>query len=183
MQNQKIKNKIYVNILLSVLIGAISYFFIYPQYVGQGTFYSPENNISSLLKEKSDYESAMTIAKNYDNKIVKINNDYNDALQKLPIETLNKILPSSVDPVITIYQLTKIASMQGSDMLLTEPKFSDDGTSGSNDLNKKFNTLKIDFNVKGSYENIKFFLKNLENSERIFNVTSLNFSSTPNKDM
>lgn len=179
MQNDKLKNKIYLNILLIILIGAISYFFIYPQYTGQGTFYSPQNNISSLLKQKSDYSSALSIAGDYNSKIAKVNTDYNNALQNLPIDTLNKVLPTSVDPVITIYQLTKIAALPGSDMLLTDPRFSDDGATGnSSDPNKKYNTLAIDFNLQGSYDAMKYFLKSLENSEKIFNVTNLNFSSS-----
>lgn len=175
MQNEKLKNKIYLNILLTILIIAISYFFIYPQYTGEGTFYSPENNISSLLKQKKDYTNALNIANEYNLKLSKVNKEYSNALEKLPIDTLNKILPSSIDTVMTVYQLTKIAALPGSDMLLTDPKVSDDGS--SSEANKKFNTVKIDFSVKGNYNQLKFFLKSLENSEHVFNVTSLNFSS------
>jgi hypothetical protein len=179
MQNQKIKNKIYLNLLLILFIGAICYFFIYPQYSGQGTFYSPEKNISTLLKNKTDYDSALSIANDYNNKIVKANTDYNNATQKLSISTLNKILPSSIDPVIIIYELTKIAALPGSGMLLTDPRFADDGASGANlsDPNKKFNTLSVDFSMQGTYDSMKYFLKNLESSDRVFNVTKLDFSS------
>lgn len=176
MQNEKIKNKIYLNILLGAATLAISYFFIYPQYTGEGTIYSPTNSISSLLKQKTDYESALTLASDYNDKIVKINSDYATALEKLPLDSLNKILPSSVDPVITIYQLSKIAALPGSDMILTAPRFSDD-ESGSN-IDKKFNTLTINFNIEGTYDNLKFLLKNLENSDKVFNVTKLNFASS-----
>lgn len=179
MQNEKIKNKLYLNLLLILVIGGISYFFIYPQYTGQGTFYSPQKNISSLLRNKTDYENALSIANDYNIKIAKVNNDYDNAVKKLPLETLNKILPSSVDPVIVVYELTKIAALPGSEMLLTEPRFSDDGSNNVNlsNQNKKYNTLAVDFNIQGTYENLKLFLKNLENSDRVFNVTKLNFSS------
>lgn len=181
MQNQKIKNKIYVNLLLILAIGSVCYFFIYPQYTGQGTFYSPEKNISTLLKNKADYSNTLSIAGDYNNKIVKINTDYNNATEKLSINTLNKILPSSVDPVITIYELTKIAALPGSNMLLSDPRFSDDGANGGNSLdpNKKYNTLTVDFSLQGTYDSMKYFLKNLESSDKIFNVTKLNFSSAP----
>jgi Tfp pilus assembly protein PilO len=178
MQNQRIKNKIYINLLLVLVIGFIVYFLIFPQYSGKGTFYSPEKNISSLLKSKADSDSAILIANTYNTKLSKINSDYNNALERLPVDTLNKILPSSLDPVIIIHQLTKIAALPGSNMLLIDPKFSDDGSgSSSQNSNKKYNTLSVTFNVQGTYESIKFFLKNLENSDRIFNVTKLNFSS------
>ncbi|MDQ1281981.1 MAG: hypothetical protein QG630_332 [Patescibacteria group bacterium] len=178
MQNQRIKNKIYINLLLILVIGFIIYFLIYPQYSGKGTFYSPQKNISSLLKSKTDSDSAILIANTYNTKLAKINNDYNNALERLPVDTLNKILPSALDPVIIIYELTKIAALPGSNMLLTDPKLSDDGAAGSSqNTNKKYNTISVTFNVKGTYDSIKFFLKNLENSDRIFNVTKLNFSS------
>ncbi len=178
MQNQRIKNKIYINLLLILVIGFIIYFLIYPQYSGKGTFYSPQKNISSLLKSKTDSDSAILIANTYNTKLAKINSDYNNALERLPVDTLNKILPSNLDSVMIIYELTKIASLPGSNMLLTDPKLSDDGAEGSSqNTNKKYNTISVTFNVKGTYDSIKFFLKNLENSDRIFNVTKLNFSS------
>lgn len=180
MQNEKIKNKIYINIFLALLIGGISYFFIYPQYTGVGTFYSPTNNISGLIKQKSDYENTLSIANDYNRKIATLNSSYTDALNKLPINTLNKILPSSVDPVITIYELTKIANLPGSDMLLTDPRFSDDGAGATTDNTKKYNTLTVDFSLQGTYENLKYFLKNLENSDKVFNVTKLSFASEQN---
>ena len=181
MQNEKIKNKIYLNVLLVLLIGSICYFFIYPQYSGQGTFYSPEKNISTLLKNKKDYDNALSIAADYNNKIVKTNTEYNKATEELPLSTLNKILPSSIDPVIIIYRLTKIAALPGSGMLLTDPRFSDDGANGgaSPDPNKKYNTLSVDFSMQGTYDSMKYILKNLENSDRVFNVTKLDFSSDP----
>jgi len=181
MQNEKIKNKIYLNVLLVLIIGAICYFFIYPQYSGQGTFYSPEKNISTLLKNKKDYDNALSIAADYNTKIVKANTEYNNATQKLPISTLNKILPSSIDSVIIIYKLTQIAALPGSNMLLTDPRFADDGANagGPSDPNKKYNTLSVDFSMQGTYDSMKFFLKNLENSDRVFNVTKLDFSSDP----
>lgn len=180
MQNQKIKNKIYVNLLLILIIGFIIYFIIYPQYSGKGTFYSPQKNISSLLKNKADFDNALSIAKTYNNKISKANNDYKEALDKLPIETLNKILPSSLDPIMIVYSLSRISLLPGSNMLLSDPKLSDDGADGASrsNSNKKYNTMSVDFNIQGTYDNLKYFLKNLENSDRIFNVTKLSFNSS-----
>ncbi len=179
MQNQKIKNKIYLNLLLILIIGSIIYFFIFPQYSGRGTFYSPEKNISTLLQKKSDLDSAISTAKIYNNKISKANNDYKEALDKLPVETLNKVLPSSLDPVMIVYALTKISLLPGSNMLLSDPKLSDDGAdeAARSNSNKKYNIMTIDFNIQGTYDNLKYFLKNLENSDRIFNVTKLSFGS------
>ena len=174
MMDKKLKNKIYTNTIFVLIIIAIIYFFIYPQYSGSGIFYSPTKNISSLLKEKDDYDNAINIAKDYQNKIIKTNDNYSNSLNTLPIDVLNKVLPNSADPVLVIYELSRIAAKPDSNMLLTSPTFTDDS---NNQSNKKYNTLSVSFSLEGTYENIKTFLKNLEKSERVFNVTNLSFSS------
>lgn len=176
MHSEKLKNKLYINFLLIVAIFGIVYLFIYPQYTGKGTIYHPETGISSLLKDKKDYSDAVSLAKTYDSKINNANQNYMDALNKLPIEKLNSILPTSIDPVYVVYELTKIAARPESGLVLSGPKFTDDGANNSN--NKKYNTLTVSFTLEGTYESVKAFLNNLENSQRIYTVTSLSFSST-----
>lgn len=175
MPNSKLRNKVYINTFLLLVIIAIFYFIIYPQYSGSGVFYNPTNNISSLLEKNKSYDKALAIAVDYNKKIININKEYNDALERLPVDTLNRVLPTSADPVLVIYELSEIARRPESSMLLVSPKFSDNGN--DKNTNKKFNTLSISFTVEGTYASLKSFLKNLESSERIYNVTSLNFSS------
>ena len=175
MPNGKLRNKVYSNIFILLIIIGIFYFVIYPQYSGSGTFYSPEKNISTLLDQSHGYDKAILIASDYNKKIANNNRQYNDALNNFSVDTLNKVLPSSADPVLVIYELSEIAKQPGSSMLLLSPKFSDN--SGDKNSNKKYNTLSVSFTVEGTYDNMKAFLKNLENSNRIYNVTSLNFSS------
>ena len=177
MHSEKLKNKIYINFLLIAAIFGIIYLFIYPQYTGTGSIYHPEKGISTLLQEKKDYQDAISLAETYNSKIRKANEDYGDALNKLPIDKLNSVLPSSIDPVYIVYELTKIAARPESGLILTSPKFTDDGVGNAN-TNKKYNTMTISFGVEGTYDNIKAFLTNLENSERIYNVTNLSFTSS-----
>ncbi|MFO0743779.1 MAG: type 4a pilus biogenesis protein PilO [Candidatus Paceibacterota bacterium] len=175
MPNGKLKNKVYSNILILLIIIGIFYFVIYPQYSGSGIFYSPEKNISTLLDQNQGYDKAISIANDYNKKIANNNRQYVDALNSLSIDTLNKVLPTSADPVLVIYELSEIAKQPGSSMILLSPKFTDNG--GDKNSNKKYNTLSVSFTLEGTYNNMKSFLKNLENSNRIYNVTSLNFSS------
>lgn len=177
MHSQKVKSKLYINILLVLVIFGLFYFIIYPKYTGTGTFFSPKENISRLLKEKKDYDGALSLASGYNVKIMKANTEYTNALNTLPIDTLNKVLPSSADPIMVIYELSKIAARAESNMLLASPKFNDDGNDKSK-TGKKYNTLTVNFNLEGTYEGMKAFLRNLESSERIYNVTSLNFTSS-----
>ncbi len=176
MRNQRIKNKLYTNLLLALVSFAILYFVVYPQYTGKGTIYSPNKNISKLLKEKKDYSTAVEVAASYHDRIIKINRDYKESLDSLPIEKINKILPAEADPIITIYELLLIANLPESRMLILSPRYIDD--SNVTKPNKKYNTLTVSFSMNGTYEELKAFLKNLESSEKIYNVTSLDFSSS-----
>ena len=175
MQNVKLRNKVYSNIFILLVIIGIFYFVIYPQYTGSGVFYSPEKNISSLLDQSHGYDKAILIAADYNKKVASTNKAYSDALANLSVDTINKILPTSADPVLVIYELSEIAKRPESGMLLVSPKFSDN--SSDKNSNKKFNTLSVSFTVEGTYPSMKAFLKNLESSNRIYNVTSLNFAS------
>lgn len=176
MRNQRMKNKIYINLLLILASFAIIYLFIYPQYSGSGTFYSPEKSISSLRKDKKDYTAALAMADTYNLQVIKTNNDYREALNTLPIDKLNKVLPTESDPILTIYELLRIANRPESNMRLISPRYVDNGN--DNNPSKKYNTLSISFSVEGTYGQLKAFLRNLEESEKIFNVTSLDFSSS-----
>ena len=176
MRNQRIKNKIYTNLFLILISFAILYFFIYPQYTGKGTIYSPKKNISTLLRDKKDYTTALEVAALFNQRVIKNNRDYKEALDNLPIEKINKILPLESDPIITIYELLLIAERPESSMRLASPRYVDDGNVTNS--NKKYNTLTVSFSTEGTYEQLKAFLKNLENSEKIFNITSLDFSSS-----
>lgn len=176
MNNKNLKNKIYINFLLLVVIFAIFYFLIYALYTGSGTFYNPEKGISQLLTDKKDYTAALATADSYNKKVLKTNSEYNTALETLPIEKLNNILPASSDPILTVYELIRIAARPESNLHISNPTYSDSGEVGNG--NKKYNTISVSFSVEGTYNQVKAFLKNLENSQKIFDVTSLSFSSS-----
>lgn len=177
MTNERIKNKIYANLLIVIAIFAVFYLFILPQYKGSGLIYNPDKNISSLTTQKKDYDTTLSLANNYLETLNKTNTSYTSALAGLPIDKLNKVLPASADPIIVIYELTKMAARPESDMKIKSPQISDNNKDGNNNANR-FNTMAISFSVEGTYEQLKAFLKNLESSERIYNVTSLSFNSS-----
>jgi len=177
MHSEKLKNKIYTNLLLILVIFGIAYLFIYPLYSGNGAIYRPEKSISQYLKEKKDMNQSISIVGDYDRKIAETNTAYVKALNTLPIDDLNKILPDKADPVMVVYELSKIAMSSGSNMILSSPRFTDDGDSDNSNSDKQYNTISVGFSLEGTYQNLKNFLKDLETSERIYNVTSLDFSS------
>lgn len=173
MHSEKVKNRIYVNLFIILIIFGIWYLFISPQYSGSGNFYSPTKNIKTLLQTKKDMSGALTIVQKYDQQLGQATARYNEALSTLPIDKLDKILPTTVDPVVIVYELTEIAARPESGLLLGSPKVAISDPSSK----VKYGTLSVTFSTQGSYEAIKTFLQNLENSERIYNVTSLSFSA------
>lgn len=178
MHSQKLKNKIYTNLFLILVIFAISYLFIYPIYFGGGSIYKPKKSVSTYRGEIKDLNNAIGILDEYSKKLEDTNSAYFNAVNTIP-SNLEKILPSSADPVIIVYELTNIAKASGSQMFLSGPRFTDDGNY-KGDANKKYNTISVSFNLEGTYENIKNFLKDLESSQRIYNVTSLDFTTEQN---
>lgn len=172
MHSEKVKNKFYYNLFLILLTFGIVYFFIYPMYTGAGSLYSPKKGIKDLSKQKKDLTSALAVVKTYDDKLGEANRAYDKSLKDLPLDKLNTILPNSADPVLIAYEITKIASHAGSNMLLSGLSVRE----GQSD-NKKYNTMTINFNTQGTYANLKHFLHELEISQRVYNVTSVGFSS------
>lgn len=174
MHNQKLKNKIYSNLFLILLIFGIIYFFIVPTYSGGGSVYAPKNSISSLLDQKRGINEAISIAEEYKQRLQTVNNDFLNAENTLPIDLLNTALPHEADPVLIVYELTKIAERPESNMALSSPSYSD---TGSTDLSRPYSTITVNFQVEGTYTELKAFLKNLERSKRIYNVVSVVFLS------
>lgn len=170
MHSEKVKNKFYYNLLLILVSFGIIYFFIYPMYTGSGQIYSPKKGIKALLQQKKDITSAVTVVAGYDNKLGAANQNYSSSIASLNLDDLNKILPTSADPVLIAYEITGIAKRSG---MLLEGLSVRDGASD----NKKYNVMNITFSTEGSFNSLKNLLHDLERSQRIYNVTSLSFST------
>lgn len=176
MNKNNIKNKMLINVFITILIVGLIYFFIYPLYTGVGTIYNPKNNVSKLLEEKTKLDGALNIAKDYSLKINSINKDFITNVNTLPVDKLEKILPSSIDRIIIAYEFTRLVEKEASKMLFSDLKIGEIDNSNSNN-DKGYKVLTLSFSLTGSYENMKSFLQSLEKSERIYNITSLSFAS------
>ena len=172
MLSQDVKQKFHLSLFILILAFAIFYFFTLPQYNGSGLFYSPVDNIKTLSQQKADYEEALRQVDNYLKKISKVNEGYNNFLNSKSGDDLRKMIPESVDPVEVINELSYIASKNS--MLLLGPRFADDRHNTQNN----YITLTIDFGVTGTYPVLKAFLRDLETSQRIYNLKSLSFTSS-----
>ncbi len=95
------------------------------------------------------------------------------------VDKITKMLPDGVENVGLIIDIDNIASKYG--MRIRNTKVND-GTSGkaaavAGPDAKKNGTISLSFSVSSTYENFVAFLKDLESSERLVDVTALTFTS------
>ncbi len=92
---------------------------------------------------------------------------------------ISKMLPDSVENIGLIIELNNIARDKGMELL--NPSIDGGATTGSSvDIgpdNKKFGSLRMTFSVNTTYEKFIDFLKELERSLRLVDVTSVTFAS------
>jgi len=171
--NSKLKNKIYINLFLLLLTFMIVYFFGLPIYNGGGqNILNLQDSIQTLLQEKVNYNTANSLFEDYVKKIQILNNSYNTIIASPKVADLQNMIPSDIDPVIVINELSNIVLQSG--MKLTSPRFADNNEDNRN----SYNTLSLDFSVRGNYQNLKLLLRNLEDSKRIYNLKSAAFASS-----
>lgn len=97
------------------------------------------------------------------------------------ITKIVKMLPDGVENVGLIIDIDNIASKYG--MRIRNTKVNDGGsTKGSNVAvagpdSKKYGTIALSFSVSSTYEYFISFLKDLEASQRLVDVTALTFTS------
>lgn len=173
MQNAKLKNKIYTNLFLIMLTFVPFYFLALPIYNGGGqNLLGINKTIVSLLQEKDNYNSAIKDAEKYRVTINNVLSAYSTVSDGGKMVGVESMIPSNADPVAVINELSYITLQ--SNMQLTSPRFADDSENNQN----SYNTLTIDFSVKGTYPDLKSLLHNIENSQRIYNVKKMSFSSS-----
>ncbi|HZS42635.1 MAG TPA: type 4a pilus biogenesis protein PilO [Candidatus Paceibacterota bacterium] len=157
----------FISIILILAAGAVFYFGVDPLYQSakllkaESTQYSEALNNSSALRQVRN------------NLVAKYN-----AFDKASIDRLQKLLPDSVDNIRLILDMNGIAAKYG--MSLKNIKISQLQTinstpgTGANPVG----SIQLSFSVISPYENLQPFLKDLESSLRLVDVTNLSF--TPN---
>ncbi len=177
-----------------ILVGiALAVFFVYT---------SPTYKKISLLKDEgSTYEQALNSSNQFEKARDSINERY-QSFSKNDIERLKLLLPDTVDNVRLVIDIEKIAKDSG----LVFKKVSYDAKESvkaktvtpqpstntntqtpqapqpmrlgvASEDSKPYGVFSVNFTVQGPYDQFLQFLKNLENSLRIVDVTSISFTS------
>lgn len=162
---------------LFLIFAAVGLFYGYtdPHYRGENV----PSNIVRLQKEISQYEEALNNSNNFiteRNKLVEKNNN----ISTNDTERLKKLLPDHIDNVKLIIDIDGIASKYGlnirnmdiSDSAVTQGK----GVLGPD--NNPYGSLTMKFNVIAPYDKFRLFIKDLEESLRIIDITGISFTSS-----
>jgi Tfp pilus assembly protein PilO len=133
-----------------------------------------------VQKENAEYRQILNKSK----ELQKIRKDLEDkykSIKKEDLDKLNKMIPDTVDNVRLILDIDNIAKKRG--MRVQNPSVE---MSGSTDKSKKgtlsdskpYGSITMSFDVSASYEDFLAFMKDLEESLRLVDVTQLSIKST-----
>lgn len=154
-----------------LLIVSVGIFFLYidPKY----------QEIKILRAEEAQYNDALNKSKELQKERDKIKDKFN----KIPaaeVERLEKFLPDNVDNVRLINDLEAIVGRYGAhlrNIRIGTPAASQRDVLG--DVSK-YGILTLEFSIQTSYKNFLLILRDLEDSLRLADVTSISFLSSDN---
>lgn len=147
-----------------------------------GLFFFYTNPQYQKLKTDLVDQSAIVEANNKAAELRALRQQLTEARNKISqqdIEKLQKMIPDGVENVGLIIDIDNIASKYG--MRIRNTKINDSG-SGKNAAvtgpdAKKYGTIGLSFSISSTYENFVAFLRDLESSQRLVDVTNLSFAS------
>ncbi len=154
-----------------LILAAIAVF-----YFGANPLYK---DTKTLKLQAAEYNKALDNSAH----LRQIRNDlvarYN-SFDKTSVDRLQKMLPDSVDNIRLILDINGIAAKYG--MSIKNIKISQIQTAASapGTGQSPLGSIQLSFSVVSPYENLQPFLKDLENSLRLVNITSLSFNANAN---
>lgn len=159
---------------ISLIIISVALFFVY---------IDPTYQASKEIKLQVDeYQKLLDQSKSLVAEENKLRAAYN-ALPQDDVKRLEKLLPSAIDNVRLIIDIDNIASKYGIQVKNTKLSDINVQSSKTNTLGvsqKKYESVPISFSVNASYETFISFLKDLEQSLRVMDVTGISLTSSTN---
>lgn len=169
------------NIIASLLIisaGGLFYVYARPTY----------EEIKALRIEKAEYDEALANSQKVQETRDELLEKYNTDFSPTDLERLEKLLPNRVDNIRLIIEIDGIAARYG--MILKNVQVSAlADTSGQTGfpnqalpeaVSPAYGTAEFSFEVSGSYETYRSFLKDLEHSLRILDIRGISFTAVNN---
>jgi hypothetical protein len=146
-------------------------------------FLPTSQEIGVIRAEKAQYEKALNDSRAVEERQSVLSSKYNE-MAPTDVDRLEKMIPNSIDNIRLIIEVDKIA--QKYDMELENPVASqqkDSMTSlqavisGVSGMSSLYGVGTLSFGVTGSYETYIAFIKDLEKSLRLMDITSVSLSN------
>lgn len=151
------------------IILSIGLFFMYidPTYT----------NIREALKEEKKFDEALDRSKELEEAKDALLSRYN-AFSTNDLNRLEKLLPDHVDNVRLVLDIDHIASTYGMRIKNVNISAIDNRKEDVIDLdNKLYESVELSFSIISSYDTLKQFIKDLEKSLRIVDITDISLAS------
>jgi Tfp pilus assembly protein PilO len=138
--------------------------------------------IQKAREEKASYDKALNDSQEVAERQAVLGTKYNE-MPPSEVERLEKFLPDGIDNIRLIIEIDKIA--QQYNMTLRDPQVSekqpeavsiDAAIAESSGLQALYGIGEMRFSVKGTYESYLAFIKDLEKSLRLINITAVSLS-------
>jgi Tfp pilus assembly protein PilO len=162
--------------------------FTYTKPTYNATTGSQDNKQKSIVELKDEvvrYEEALEKTREIERVRDGLQAKY-DALTPEQMERLNKFLPDGIDSVRLIVDLDNAARTHGlimHDIVVADSKErSSNPDSPDNSALGLYSFVNLSFNVTGTYDNLAAFLKDIETSLRVMDVSRASILAGPVKD-
>ena len=163
---------IYATLLIIASIG-IFYAILLPAY----------GDIQTAQAEKSQYEKALNDSQAVEERQAVLETAYNN-MAPSDVARLEKMLPDSIDNIRLIIEINNIAERYN--MTLKNPKVSEqkedsaasiqEAITAAGGLSSLYGVGLMSFTVTGTYETYIAFIKDLEKSLRLVDITAISLS-------
>lgn len=161
-----------IAIILTIAAVGLFYVYVSPTY----------SEILSLRAEKAEYDEALNNSQKVQDTRDELLGKYN-GFSPTDLKRLEKLLPNSVDNIRLIIEIDSIASRYN--MILKDVQVPTPtplvGTAGAPNealpevKTAPYGTAELSFGVVGQYETYRSFMKDLEKSLRIVDITGISF--------
>lgn len=158
-------------ILLIILSVGIFFMYIDPTY----------GEIKEKIQEQERFDQALNKSKELQEIRDKLLAKYN-TFSSRDLDRLAKLLPDNVDNVRLVLDIDYIASIYGmriKDVTIDTEKERKEGTIGP--TKNKYESVTLSFSMVSSYDNLIKFIKDMEKSLRIVDVTNISLVAIPNQ--
>lgn len=148
------------------------------------------DEIKSIKEVNAVYNQALANSRKLINERKTVVDNYNK-IDIVDRENLEKMLPDNIDNIRLIIDINSVAAKHGlvlKGIKTSAPGMIGDSTAGSDttrsssaqNTDSKYNTMTLNFTVSSTYEKFNLFIKDLESSLRIIDISKIALLSKEN---